>query len=295
MKAEAGNERVERCSRCSDPRIGRPRRGSDGWGRFQGKISKESLGLLAVFLGAVAIFGGILIAVAVYDRASQRRYADVEPSESPAEKDDLPKASFIRFGGVKWIDDDHSSWGEESSAMGAWGARRGYDALIQYVLKFPAEPMARHELRVAPYGRIYDDEDYLVNLRPFDLNGEGLRAESASLGCLSRPDEREPTSSIWIFHGRYGKYLIEIAFDGRRDSSLKRHLEKDTFLQMVKAVDRRAAALNIGWREGNGGRRSRVPSRIHVGTRRRAHDASCARSRAITGATCGRAKRRAHP
>jgi len=58
-------------------------------------------------------------------------------------------------------------------------------------------------------------------------------------------EEREPSCFSWAFYGRYGRYLVEITFDGDRDPKFKRGLGQDDFLAIVKAVDRRIAGLGI--------------------------------------------------
>jgi len=55
------------------------------------KIPKEWVGLFSAFLGAIAVVGGVLIGVAVFDRVTGRRSADVEPWKLLAEKTTCPR------------------------------------------------------------------------------------------------------------------------------------------------------------------------------------------------------------
>jgi hypothetical protein len=182
--------------------------------------------------------------VSVFDRVTGRRSADVEPWKLLAEKDDLPKVSFIRVakdvtvGREPW-------WGAEIAADGGWGARQGRYPLRQTVIRFSGEASAARELQMAPYGRVYNDEDHLATVRPVDLGAEGPKADAASLGCMPWREERRPSCFGWAFYGRYGKYVVEVTFSSHRDPDSNRGLERDVFLEMVKGADRRIAEFNI--------------------------------------------------
>lgn len=182
--------------------------------------------------------------VSVFDRVTGRRSADVEPWKLLAEKDDLPKVSFIRVakdvtvGREPW-------WGAEIAADGGWGARQGRYPLRQTVIRFSGEASAARELQMAPYGRVHNDEDHLATVRPVDLGAEGPKADAASLGCMPWREERRPSCFGWAFYGRYGKYVVEVTFSSHRDPDSNRGLERDVFLEMVKGADRRIAEFNI--------------------------------------------------
>lgn len=175
------------------------------------------------------------------DRASIRRCRTMEVAGG---KDDLPKVSFIRVakdvtvGREPW-------WGAEIAADGGWGARQGRYPLRQTVIRFSGEASAARELQMAPYGRVYNDEDHLATVRPVDLGAERLKADAASLGCTSWREERRPSCFGWAFYGRYGKYVVEVTFSSHRDPDSNRGLERDVFLEMVKGADRRIAEFNI--------------------------------------------------
>ncbi|MEV5408291.1 hypothetical protein AB0K60_05505 [Thermopolyspora sp. NPDC052614] len=188
---------------------------------------------------------GTVAGVAIFDSPPEVRGADVDPVELLAEMDDLPKVSFIRVAEKKGAASRDPYWGAESSAARGWGVRHDYYLFDERVLKFSDEASAKAEFQMAPYGRVFNDSIYLDIVRPVNLTAEGLRADSASLGCMDWYDEREPSCFAWAFYGRYGRYLVEITFSSDRDPDFKRGLRQDDFLMVVKGVDRRIAGLGI--------------------------------------------------
>jgi len=136
-----------------------------------------------VFLGTVFVLVGTVAGVAILDGPPEVRGADVDPVELLAGIDDLPKVPFVRVAEKKGAARHDPYWGAESSAVRGWGVRHACYLFDERVLKFSNVASAKAEFQMAPYGRVFNDSGYLDIVRPVNLTAEGLRADSASLGC----------------------------------------------------------------------------------------------------------------
>ncbi|MEV5410485.1 hypothetical protein AB0K60_16795 [Thermopolyspora sp. NPDC052614] len=215
------------------------------------KPSKGFVKILYAFIGTATLLSAVAVGVTMLGSADISGANDIHPVHLLADMKDLPEEPFIRFQSAaatispltEHFGADH--FGSNGYAQRGWGVHRNEDLLLETVLRYANGASAKAESAAAPYGRIFNDPIYLDHIQKVDLAEADLIADSAAMGCVNRYPDRRPQCLGWAFGGRYGNYVVEITYNADRDPAYKRGLEQEVFLDLVKAMDRHIAKLNI--------------------------------------------------
>lgn len=207
--------------------------------------------ILSVFFGTATLLAAVTVGATMLGSANMQGTSHVHPVGLLVDIKDLPSEPFIRLQSAtatispltEHFGTDH--FGSNGYALRGWGIHHNADLLVENVLRYSSEKLAKAEFAAASYGRIYNDSIYLDNIRTVDLAGAGLSSDSAAMGCVKRRTNWNPRCYGWAFRGRYGSYLVEIVFDGGRDPKYNRGLEQEVFLEIAKSVDRHIANFNL--------------------------------------------------
>ncbi|MFC4531782.1 hypothetical protein [Sphaerisporangium dianthi] len=136
-------------------------------------------------------------------------------------------------------------YGMEGYGQRTWSDQRQW-LLSQRAYRFMTPSDAGKEYQASPYGRTFHLADGMeVTTIPFSGAGQG--ADEAVVFCAGRQKAARPVEQCpqWGFRGRYGRYIVDLAF--RADTDMGHpQLKAADFTELVRAVDAHAREVLHG-------------------------------------------------